>query len=90
MYWEFLNGQLDSLEEFKMQSIENVLEKFADTPGGCSLSELRKLRSFLNVLQTKAVQFNGCTGFEPTTKRLAKFSEDVDMCYKSHENYKGI
>lgn len=72
-----------------MQDIRAVLIKFTDTPGGCTLSELRKIQSFLSGLQKGVSKFIDGTGKEPTSDMVSTILADVELCYKNHENYKG-
>lgn len=69
-----------------MQDITSVLTKFKETPGMCTMSELRKIIQFSTSLIPKIMKFEKATGEFPTQKKLNALIKDASFCFDNHEN----
>lgn len=69
-----------------MQSITHVLTKFKETPGSCTMSELRKIIQFSTSLKPKIMKFEEATGEFPTQEKLNSLIKEASFYFENHEN----
>lgn len=70
-------------------TIAEILKKYNNKPGHCTVSELRKIEKYLHTVHPKVKMFEDAFNEPLTIEKLKSIFEDVEFLIDNHEDLQG-